>query len=245
LLADVVTDYTQPDARFDLATGSGATLYAGLDRFDRIATAFWQKYSGTPADLVKLGYTYDRLSNRLTRDDHVAKAQMTPQYFDELYTYDQANRLIDLKRGQLSGGSITGQTFRQNWETTTSPETAIDPTGNWTRFNQDDNGDGTWELVQSRTHNPVNEITAIGETTGPVWRDPAYDAAGNTTTMPIPIGPTNQFRGTYDAGNRLVQLKFGTGNTIIAGYAYDGLHRRAIKLIYTAGVHTVLQTWIQ
>ncbi len=34
--------------------------------------------------------------------------------------------------------------------------------GNWQEFNQDDNGDAAWDLEKSRTHNAVNELTAIG-----------------------------------------------------------------------------------
>ena len=33
-----------------------------------------------------------------------------------------------------------------------------DPTGNWAGFDQDDNGEGTWDLEQDREHNMVNEI---------------------------------------------------------------------------------------
>jgi len=225
-LVDVVkVDYKQPQLLYDLATGSGATTYAGLDRFDRTMTCLWQRYGGGAGDRVKLGYTYDRLGNRLTREDFVAKAQTTPQYFDELYTYDGLYRLIDLKRGQLSTGAITNQKFRQNWQTTSAPiQSALDPTGNWSKFNQDDNGDGTWELTQARTHNVVNELT--GYTSG-AWATPAYDAAGNTTTISQVALPTSSYACQYDAWNRLVKVVEGA--TTRGQYVYDGLHRRVRK----------------
>ncbi|MGC9455815.1 MAG: hypothetical protein ACP5HU_13285 [Phycisphaerae bacterium] len=36
---------------------------------------------------------------------------------------------------------------------------SLDMLGNWTSFNQDDDGDGsTWDLDQTREHNLANEI---------------------------------------------------------------------------------------
>jgi len=57
----------------------------------------------------------------------VAKAQTTPQYFDELYGYDGAYRLTQTQRGQLAGNppsSVTNKRFAQAWPT-------LDPLGNW------------------------------------------------------------------------------------------------------------------
>ena len=64
----------------------------------------------------------------------------------------------------------------------------IDPTGNWTDFWQDDNGNGTWNLKQQRDHNMVNEIDVdevrgdadnpITQNPGAAWADPVYAAAG-------------------------------------------------------------------
>lgn len=72
-------------------------------------------------------------------------------------------------------------------------DTLLDATGNWDNFKQDDDGDGTWNLDQERTANPVNEITGITETTGPSWAPPAYDPAGNMTTLPQPAAPTASY----------------------------------------------------
>ena len=232
----VRVDSPEPDVRYDLATGSGATTYAGLDQFDRTATCLWQgDLGGTPTDIVKLGYTYDRVSNRLTREDHVAKAQMTPQYFDEKYSYDGLYRLVDFERGQLSAGSITSRNFRQNWQELTSPfDTALDPTGNWTAFNQNDDGQGAWELEQSRQHNQANEITDIDESAGTAWPTLSYDDAGNTTSFPQPAALANSYAATYDAWHRLVRLADGADT--VAAFAYDGSNRRMTKGEYAGGV---------
>jgi hypothetical protein len=50
--------------------------------------------------------------------------------------------------------------------------------GNWSEFKY---GNGApWAFDQDRTHNAANEITGVT-----VWADPAYDAAGNATTIPL------------------------------------------------------------
>jgi len=89
-------------------------------------------------------------------------------------------RLTDQKRGTLNGTqtAITAGTFEQQW--------GLDGTGNWKTFKQDDDGNGTWELNQTRTANKGNEITNITNSVGTVWATPAYDTAGNMTGMPNP-----------------------------------------------------------
>lgn len=93
---------------------------------------------------------------------------------------------------------MTDKTTDQSW--------SLDPTGNWKQFREDDTGDGTWDLEQTRTANPVNEITGISATVGPTWVAPAYNRAGNMTTMPKVAGPTVSQTCTYDAWNRLVKV---------------------------------------
>ncbi len=87
----------------------------------------------------------------------------------------------------------------------------LDPTGNWSNFTTQTAG--TTDLDQSRTANPVNEITGITESTGPTWIVPAYDAAGNMTTMPQVADPTTSFTAVYDAWNRMVSIS-ASGTTV-------------------------------
>ena len=140
--------------------------YAGLDEFGRVKDLLWRNY-GTSQDVVRIKHGYDRAGNRLWREDAVAAAQSPPVHLDELYTYDGINRLIDAVRGDLNAnkdGLVPGtKTFAEAW--------GLDPTGNWSSFNQDTTGGG-WALEQTRDHNPVNEITDIDETTGPVLGHP-------------------------------------------------------------------------
>ena len=80
-------------------------------------------------------------------------------------------------KGQIGGTlnrtqtAITSKTFQQQW--------ILDATGNWGTFKQDNDGTSSWDLVQARTANKVNEITTINNTTGAAWASPVYDLAGN------------------------------------------------------------------
>lgn len=150
-------------------------------------------------------------------------AQSLNEDFDELYAYHGLQRLVGMQRGQLNGGhtAITTKTFAQEW--------SLDPTENWLAFDQDDNGNGTWNLEQTRTANPVNEITGITETTGPSWTTPAYDPAGNTRTQPQPDDPTKSFTAAW---NRLVKLVDDDTSDTVAEYQYDAAGRRIVKKLY-------------
>src|SRR5690606_21162094 len=54
--------------------------------------------------------------------------------------------------------------------------------------------------------------------------DPEYDAAGNMTAMPNPTSWTNRLDCTWDAWNRLTEIK--QGSVAIAKYSYDARTRR-------------------
>ncbi|MBX3444951.1 MAG: RHS repeat-associated core domain-containing protein [Planctomyces sp.] len=243
---------------------------AMLDRFSRIKDSCWYN-DGTSADADRIRYGYDRASNRLWRENAVAAAQS--RNFDELYSHDGLHRLKDLRRGRLNTGrtALTTNTFAQCW--------TLDKTGNWkqprpptdqggerpravVRTEKDDTGNGTWDLDQSRTSNTVNEITSLDNTAGPPWATPAYDAAGNMTTVPAPPGgglgwstlsadqwsaltadqwsdleaggdATAACAATYDAWNRLVRL--ADGSDTVQENAYDARGHRIVRKDYSGG----------
>ena len=218
----VKTDYPEPDLRYDLAMGTGDDPHDGLDHFGRIVDSRWYDY-GSSADIDRIKYGYDRAGNRTYREQMCD----SNSHHDEVYDYDDINRLTDFDRGTINGNkdAISTLNFAQQW--------SLDPTGNWSSFKEDSDGDSTWDLNQSRTANKVNEITDITETSGPAWVTPAYNRAGNMTTIPKPADPTSSFAATYDAWNRLVELVDGA-NTV-AEYVYDGAKRRAVKKTYSGG----------
>ena len=133
-----------------------------------------------------------------------------------MYGYDQLNRLIEFARGDLNNpkSAIENPKSAEDW--------SLDMTGNWPGYVK--RTSGSTDLDQARMHNPVNEITAITATAGTDWADPVHDRNGNMTTIPKPASLANGLTATYDAWNRLVEVK--DGQTVIARYDYDGLDRR-------------------
>ena len=218
----VKTDYPEPDLRYNLAMGMGDDPYDGFDRFGHIVDSRWYDY-GSSADVDRIKYGYDQARNRTYREQLCDPNS----HHDEVYGYDGINRLTDFDRGTINGNkdAILTLKFAQTW--------SLDSTGNWSGFKEDDDGDSTWDLDQSRTSNNVNEITNISETSGPAWATPVYNRAGNMTTIPKPVDPTGSFTATYDAWNRLVKLEEGA-NTV-AEYVYDGAKRHVVKRTYASG----------
>ena len=227
----VVVDYTEPGVKYTLVSLTGTNdpdtgdIYVGWDRFGRTKDCRWYDYGGS-TDVARLQYGYDRASDRLWRADLVA--QSLGKDFDELYSYDGLHRLKDMQRGLLNGSNtgITDETFAQCW--------SLDSTSNWHGFREAATGD-SWTTVQSRLANTANEITGITNSTGPTWVTPAYDAAGNTTTIPKPADPTNSFTGTYDAWNRMVTLANTVGTQTVQQNQYDPRTFRTVRQNYTSG----------
>jgi len=166
------------------SNGDAGDKYAGLDRFGRVVDQRW--ITDGDSDVDRYQYSYDRNSNRLTRSN------VLDGNFDEVYTYDDLNQIAEYKR---AGGSLTSQ----NW--------TYDAIGNWSEFE-------SGGVMQTRTHNRLNEITSISGATTPV-----YDANGNMTT-----DETNK-RCDYDAWNMCGNVK-NSSNAVIATYVYDALSRR-------------------
>ena len=203
----VIEDYEQPDVRLEYFFSSS---YAGFDRFGRVVDQRWYDY-GASADRDRYTYGYDRASNRTYRENTIASAK------DEFYTYDAINRLKTFDRGDLNVGktAISGTPVREeDW--------GLDMTGNWKDYLQKTSG--TTNLDQDRTHNKVNEISDITETTGTAWATPVHDRAGNMTSVPKPASLASSLSLKWDAWNRLVEAK--DGQTVIGVYEYDGLQRR-------------------
>ena len=174
-------NYSQPGVQLDLWGGTSGT-FTGIDQFNRIIDQRWVTTGGTPIDLDRYKYGYDRNSNRFYRQNTVGSN------LDEFYTYDNLNRLTSMQRGTLTGGppftGISGTPVREL-------DYTLDPTGNWSAYLTKTSG--TTDLGQNRTSNTVNQITTIANATGSAWASVAYDPSGNTTTMPQPATPTSSY----------------------------------------------------
>lgn len=201
-------DYSEPQIRWDLSPSGNS--FSGLDSLNRTVDCLWRKYAPTVSDPVRIGYTYDRASNRTSRD----VAGTTGN--DELYRYDGLNRLTDLDRGNLGAGKITDPQLAQEWR--------LDATGNWNRYENLDFVTPGSSLDQNRTANQANEIIDFASTVGATWAQPAYDRAGNMNAFPQSAAPTSSYSATYDAWNRLTALSDGSS------YAYDPLNRRTVQV---------------
>jgi RHS repeat-associated protein len=196
-------------------------------------------WAARQADLA-CALTADRFFDRNSRVSLAGMAMLTTQQLPAQITRLQQeflqvpdgrcslpvayNRLLTSQVGSLSGTTISGTpASEEDW--------TLDGLGNWAGYVQKTTGTAT--LNQSRTASPANGISAISASVGSTWATPAYDLAGNMTTIPIPPSPTSGYTATYDAWNRLISL--ANGSTAVATYAYDGLSRRMLKAIYVSG----------
>jgi RHS repeat-associated protein len=213
--------YPQPSVWLDLWGGSSG-VFAGLDLFNRVIDQRWQNNTGgTPVDIDRYRYGYDFNSNRQYKANVVGTANVAAG-LDEYYTNDNLNRLTDMQRGVLNGTNtgITGTIAREMIY-------GLDPTGNWSTYVTATAG--TTDLNQGRASNTINEITSITESGGtPLWVTPAYDAAGNMTTMPQPGTPTSPFDAAYDAWNRMTGVD--AAGSPVGQYQYDGRNRRIVAV---------------
>jgi YD repeat-containing protein len=130
-----------------------------------------------------------------------------------------------MQRGDLNGTKdglvANSKTFAEDW--------SLDMTGNWSTYRQDEDGDGNWDLNQSRAHNGANEITEIAGSSSHV----AHDRNGNMTKIPKPDDWSAHFDLTYDAWNRLVTIE--DGEDLVAEYQYDARSFRVVKKTYDGG----------
>jgi len=216
----VQVDYPEPDVRYDLITGSGANPYTGLDRFGRIVDLLWRDY-GASADVDRFKYTYDRNSNRLSKENTVAAGG-----FDELYGNDALNRLLQFNRGDLNDTKkkVTEPTWLQSWN--------LDPTGNWSGYTNIEPAVPANNLVQQRTHNQANEIDPLGlvSTVGATWGMVTENRAGNMAAAPKPLSPTGELALGWDAWNRLMgYFEPFTSNVVL--YQRDALNRKIVETV--------------
>ena len=194
----------------------------------------WRNTSGSTV-FDRYLYGYDRVGNRISRQNTVVSAR------DEFSAFDGINRLAKFNRGTLVSGAIadTAANFNLTW--------SLDSVGNWGGFAVDANGGANSFVTQTRLHNKANEIdtdnidgNAPGiaiSGTGANWVDPAYDASGNMRSGPKPgTELTTRQHYRWDAWNRLTVVladNAGVPSTVLATYSYDGLGRRIRKVVGT------------
>jgi RHS repeat-associated protein len=187
----------------------GHRTFPGFDRFGRAVQQNWTN-AGATTTVDSFAYGYDANSNVMYRD---VQTPGNPNTLDEAYDYDGLDRLSSMGRGQWDEGQLQQSVFEQGW--------GLDGVGNWSFF--DDDGQD-----QDRTHNAANELTGIANG----WASPVHDAGGNMIEMPKPGDETAPVHLTYDAWNRLTEVRAdneGEPGDLVASYEYDGLNRRIQK----------------
>ena len=145
-------------------------------------------------------YRYTNEGDALVQDDLTTPAR------GEAYAYDGMHRLIDNKRGQVTGNTVPTPTFFQSW--------ALDKVGNWTTWK--DNG-----INETRTHNNHHGLTSRSTVPFPQ----AYDANFNQTD------DGSAFTFVYDANDQLEQVKNRLTGAVLVRYSYDAFGRRVEKSI--------------
>ncbi len=201
--------------------GDAGDPYTGYDRFGRTVEMLWETTPGE-AERDHFVWGYDRASNRTWKANLAASSGQ-----DEHYGYDGLYQVTEADRGNLNFNLTAIGAIPDNAQTFT-----YDPTGNWDRFTNAD--DGTETLDQTRVNNQDNQITQIdGSNTGIL-----YDRAGNATQMPPDKdGDWSKFyRLKWDAWNRLIEVK-DINETVVGTYAYDGTTRRTTKTVSGTTTH--------
>ncbi|MEL6630232.1 MAG: RHS repeat-associated core domain-containing protein [Bacteroidota bacterium] len=151
-----------------------------------------------PSNLAKFSLSYDN-ENNLVEENWLHQNTRS-----ERFAYDDINRIIDFKRGTLSGGAIPSPISDIQYN--------YDGVGNRTAINE--NGTST-----TYTTNPVNQYTGI---LGLVSLNPTYDNNGNLTS-------DGQQTFQFDQDNKLISIDNGATGT----YLYDAFGRRTRKITAT------------
>ena len=119
----------------------------------------------------------------------------------EAYEYNDIYQLINYKVGELVGSTVPMPSIQTTYN--------LDSVGNW--LNKTTDG-----AVENRTHNEVNEITAIDNQLN------YHDEKGNLIDDCI-------YTYGYDVENRLISITRKSDGRIVGEYNYDALSRRIKK----------------
>jgi len=148
------------------------------------------------------GYAYDHEGNRLYQMNQGVPGD------SESYLYDGLYRLTNFDVGTLSGGIIPSPIVAEGW--------LLDAVGNWSSFIKN-------SVTQTRTHNGVNEITAISGSPNPL-----YDNNGNLLNDGL-------YAYVYDGENRLTSVTRDSDTVLVGQYTYDALGRHITAIVNPAG----------
>lgn len=179
--------------------------------------------------LERIQYGYDRDSRRTWRRRALATGE------DYHYGYDGLSQVVSSNRGNLNlNCSAIAATPRhvERWD--------YDPTGNWHGYKVEE--DGSVTLEQYRHHDKGNRLTLIeGE---PSLN--SLDRPGRMTqAVPGAYGDWDApLKFTWDAWNRVTEIRRVSDDAVFGVYSYDGLSRRVTREVYGVVHHAYYSdTW--
>ena len=222
----VITETTDARTRLgSIADGGPAITQYTYDVGDRVltrtyrngeTTAYTYNANDWTTSLEHAGTTFVALFNYAYDDE--GNKRFEEKFHDasrsEAYQYDATHRLIDYKVGTLVGSTVPVPATQTAY--------SLDPVGNWTSKT-------TNAVVQTRTHNEVDELTRIDS-------EPfrCLDVHGNPVSICYDRNGNMVNDGTYtynyDEENRLVQTIRTADSAIVGQYQYDALGRRVVKV---------------
>lgn len=143
----------------------------------------------------------------------------------EAYDYDSAYRLIEFDRGTLDSTLTEVTTPTATPGLLQAQDWTLDGPGNWPVNKTTTGGVMTTE---NRTHNSLNQITALDGTAL------SYDANGNLTD-------DGTYLYAWDAKNRLRRVTRKSDSAVVGQYAYDAFGRRIrrVSVVATSPAKTV------
>jgi RHS repeat-associated protein len=176
-----------------------------LDRFARVQnlTVMYIPYTYYH-NSYQYGHTYN--SQFAHRMEYTTSGQ------SEQATYNGLSMIKEFKRGvHAGGGSIPSPTYSMAWNSTLPA--GPDHSGNWRVYQVL----SETILPYTRTFNKSNELLSIQPPGGGNPISLSYDANGNASTY-------GSFQYTYDAWNRLVEVK--SGPMSLLSFEYNGLGQK-------------------
>ena len=209
---DTIDDATSPPSIVDYHYDLGNRVETRTYRSGVVANYFYNDnnwildlaHSIGPTLIAGFGHDYDKEGNKLFEEKLHAPTD------SEAYQYDDIYRLLDFRVGQLVGSTVPVPSIQTEWE--------LDCLGNW-------NSKTTDGVPENRTHNAVNEITAIDAV--PIY----HDDNGN-------LQEDERYIYEYDEENRLIAVTRKSDGQLVGEYQYDALGRRVVKLANPAGIPT-------
>ena len=180
--------------------------------------------------LFDVSHGYDPVGNRLWTQDNLRAGR------DELFTYDNLNRLRSFQRGTLNAPRTAIETPLNHAFLPNQQIFTLDRNGNWDQFDSS-LGVPPVTVNEYREVNAVNEYLTltIGQGTP---QSLTHDDNGNLTYDPTAwnyndtTAPTGRIY-EYDEENRLTAVRRGSDAEYLQEYVYDALGRRIETWDYT------------